>query len=125
MIEPTPNAAEPKSRRRWHQYSLRTLLIGVTLAGLPCAYVAHEAKIVAERRAWLEDHKRDAWLALQVSPRALRGFSRGNPGQAPSMLRRWLGDKAVGWALASPRDAAATAATLFPEAEIDVWRLDP
>ena len=31
--DPTPNAAQPKSRRRWHQYGLRTLLIVVTLAG--------------------------------------------------------------------------------------------
>jgi hypothetical protein len=29
----TFNAAKPKSRRRWYQYSLRTLLIFVTLAG--------------------------------------------------------------------------------------------
>jgi len=29
----TSNAGQPKSRRRWYQYSLRTLLIVVTLAG--------------------------------------------------------------------------------------------
>ena len=28
-----PNAAQPKARRRWYQYSLRSLLIFVTLAG--------------------------------------------------------------------------------------------
>jgi len=32
--DPARNTAQPKSRRRWYQYTLRTLLIGVTLAGL-------------------------------------------------------------------------------------------
>jgi hypothetical protein len=29
------------------QFRLRTLLIGVTLVAVPCAYVAHEARIAA------------------------------------------------------------------------------
>jgi len=32
-MDEKPNAAQPKARRRWYQYSLRTLLIVVTLAG--------------------------------------------------------------------------------------------
>jgi hypothetical protein len=36
-----PATAEPrkKARRRWYQFSIRTLLIGVMLLGLVCAYV--------------------------------------------------------------------------------------
>ena len=30
----TPNAAQPKSRRRWYQFGLRTLLLAVTAIGL-------------------------------------------------------------------------------------------
>ncbi len=50
----TPNTAEPgKPRRRWFQFRLRMLLIAVVLIGAACAYVAHEAKFVAARKAWL------------------------------------------------------------------------
>jgi hypothetical protein len=33
METATPNAAQPRTRRRWYQFRLRTLLIGVTVAG--------------------------------------------------------------------------------------------
>ena len=45
-----PNTAEPgKPRRRWFQFRLRTLLIGVAVVALPCTYVAHAANVVRER----------------------------------------------------------------------------
>jgi hypothetical protein len=31
-----PTADPPKRKRRWFQFSLRTLMIGVTLAAFPC-----------------------------------------------------------------------------------------
>ena len=46
----TDNAASP---RRRFQFRLRTLMIGVTVLAVACAYVAHEAKIVRERKAML------------------------------------------------------------------------
>jgi hypothetical protein len=46
---------QPSPRRRF-QFRLRTLLIGVTLAAVACAYVAREAQIVRERKAWLKAH---------------------------------------------------------------------
>lgn len=45
----------PKRRRRWFQFSLRTLLIGVTLAAIPCGYVGWQVKIVRERKEMLKD----------------------------------------------------------------------
>jgi hypothetical protein len=50
--EPTQNPAQPK--RRWHQFSLRTLLTVVTLAGIACACSAPAV------RAWQEARRRDA-----------------------------------------------------------------
>ena len=45
-ISPAPNPAQPKSRRRWYQFGLRTLLIGVTLAGSLCGWlVFHSAQV--------------------------------------------------------------------------------
>ncbi len=47
--EASPNAAQPSSRRRWYQFSLRTLLLVVTLAG--CGFGWFGAKL---RRARLQ-----------------------------------------------------------------------
>jgi hypothetical protein len=41
---------QPSPRRRF-QFRLRTLLIGVTLLAIPCAYVGWQAKIVRARQA--------------------------------------------------------------------------
>jgi hypothetical protein len=51
---PTDNAAvetEPKRKRRWFQFSLRTLMIVVTLFCAAGGYVIRQKKIVSERRA--------------------------------------------------------------------------
>jgi hypothetical protein len=44
-----PKADPPKRKRRWFQFSLRTLMILVTLLAVPCAYVGWQAPIVQER----------------------------------------------------------------------------
>ena len=36
--DPTPNAAQPKSRRRWHQFSARTLLIAAIIIACGLGY---------------------------------------------------------------------------------------
>jgi hypothetical protein len=46
-----PEAKPPKRKRRWFQFSLRTLLIVVTMLAAACGYVAWQAKIVQERTA--------------------------------------------------------------------------
>ncbi len=48
---------EPKRKRRWFQFSLRTLMIGVTLLAVACGYVGWEAKIVKEREEFLENQQ--------------------------------------------------------------------
>jgi hypothetical protein len=40
--------------KRWFQFSLRTLMIVITLLAVPLAYVGWQAKIVRERKAMLE-----------------------------------------------------------------------
>ena len=50
--EPT-KADPPKRKRRWFQFSLRTLLIAVTVLAVVCGYAAWQAKIVHERKALL------------------------------------------------------------------------
>ena len=49
-----PNAAQPKARRRWYQYRLRTLLIGVTLAGCVFGWLGIRAREVRQQKAAVE-----------------------------------------------------------------------
>jgi type VI protein secretion system component VasK len=44
-----PVAAEPKRKRRWFQFSLRTLMIAVTLLAVACWVVADRARLIRER----------------------------------------------------------------------------
>jgi hypothetical protein len=45
-----PKSDPPKRKRRRFQFSLRSLLIVVTLLAVTCAYVGWQAKIVRERK---------------------------------------------------------------------------
>jgi hypothetical protein len=53
QIEPRQPDA-PKRKRRWFQFSLRTLMIGVTLLAMVCGYVGRQTKIVRERMQFVE-----------------------------------------------------------------------
>jgi hypothetical protein len=45
------NSPPPKPKRRWCQYSLRTLLVLVTLFAIACSWYAVEMQRAAKRRA--------------------------------------------------------------------------
>jgi hypothetical protein len=40
---------KPKRQRRWFQFSLRTLLIGVTLVAVACCGIVDRARLIRER----------------------------------------------------------------------------
>jgi hypothetical protein len=88
-----PNAAPPKRKRRWYQFTLRSLMIVVTATAAACAWVAHEGRVVQERRAlrqWIEEGGgacANNDLAARIPP-----VSKINE---PSIVRRWLGDQTV------------------------------
>jgi hypothetical protein len=73
---------DPQVRRRF-QFRLRTLLIGVALFAIPCAYIAHEYRLVQKRHAMLE-----------LGPSTLFNYVPGDDSKLP-LVRRWLGDHAV------------------------------
>ena len=52
-MEAEPSAAAPTRKRRWLQFSLRTLLIGVTLLAAACGYFMCEYEIARGRNAML------------------------------------------------------------------------
>ena len=105
-----PSKAEPPNRkRRWFQFSLRTLLIGVTLVAVPCAYVGWQAKIVSERKTMRE------WMALNGG----WVVTDTRPDKQPPLIRRWLGDEPIAvivfqHPIKPPNEQAVRA--MFPEA---------
>ena len=131
----TPNTAEPgKPRRRWLQFRLRTLLVGVVLLSLPCAYFARrEARIVAARKNWLDSHRREMDRCTLMAAHGVLWWPKGRLPeedqqlyQTPSRIRLWLGD--VACVKIAVRRSASTAEqieaeSLFPEAFIIV--VDP
>jgi alpha-D-ribose 1-methylphosphonate 5-triphosphate synthase subunit PhnL len=120
-----PSEAEPPKRdRRWFQFRLRTLLIGVTLLAVACGYVASKAKIVRDRSEWrINAPPKSSYPVKPI-------IFQGDPAQRPNVIRRWLGDVAIDMIdlpPSTPDKDIRTTVTLFPEAAIKSYRiaLDP
>ncbi len=99
------------------QFRVRTLLIGVTLLAMACAYVGWQAKIVSERIALRERiEKMGVEFTIAAGPTSLWINLERNPMPWP---RNWLGDKRVG-GIAIPaaltKEDIALIRRLFPEA---------
>ena len=112
--KPDQPTAVKSLRRRWYQFTLRTLLIGVALLSVPCAYVAHEYRIVQARKEWITDRAPVFQRALIPS----KQVNQRNPASDPSLIRRWLGDKAETLIDVDSEADSAIAKSLFPEAAI-------
>jgi hypothetical protein len=110
-----PKAEPPKRKRRWYQFSLRTLMIGVTLFCVVVGgYVGWQAKIVRERRVELS----------RVVDVRLVGIDGADKEGVIPWIRCALGDKRVGSIkMLVGTDAAELdrLRILFPEAKVEVW----
>jgi hypothetical protein len=115
-MQAEPSKADPpKRKRRWLQFSLRSLMIGVTLFCVVIGgYVSWQAKIVRERRAEMN----------RVVDARLVGIADNDEERAIPWIRRVFGDQRV----ASIRMLVGTDAAeldrlrvLFPEAKVEVW----
>ena len=83
-------AAPPDRKRRWYQFSLRTLLIGATLLAVVCGYVAREFEFVHVRRTWLNEHPK---LPFFGGSHIFGVLVRGDEIKSTSIVRKWLGDR--------------------------------
>ena len=100
------------------QFSLRTLLIVVTLLAIPCWWVGEQRRIVQRRDAelsalyWREEAY--LWQDNEVVP----------PSRDVPLIRRWLGDKPIRaidlqWhAIETPDLRLEKIRACFPEAEV-------
>src|SRR5207302_1539409 len=108
MVAEPRKAETQKRKRRWFQFSLRTLLIVVTVLAAACGYFAKEADSVRLRRSFIESHPE-----YRYSPFFFR--------QTPSWVRGFFGDESLN-VVALPIEATKQqrdlASTVFPEAKI-------
>jgi hypothetical protein len=113
-----------KPRRRWFRFSLRTMLVVVTILSV---WLAWESSVVRQRRTALAELRAsgayqvvtaEAW-SQQNSPFA--GLFA--PPKSVSWMRKWLGDEAVqeiwySWYPAPTESELAHLRKVFPEAEV-------
>ena len=94
-IDETP-AAKPKSRRRWHQFSLRTLLIAVTLVGCGLGWFGKkvwEAKQQAAAVAAIENAGGSVLYDYEIDSHGNYVPKVASPD--PAWLRAILGDRCL------------------------------
>lgn len=106
--------------RRRFQIRLRTLMIGVMVLSVACAYVAHEARIARGRKAWLDAHSQYR-NPYPFGPGLFVTTPPIDRNQSPSPIRVWFGDKSwtrIVLPLSTTDADARLASSLFPEAEI-------
>jgi hypothetical protein len=104
MIEP------PKRKRRRFQFRLWTLMIGVTLLGVPLGYVGWRSKIVRERTT----------LLIESGKEMIGGGYLGDD-DGISRIRRLFGDRF--WKVmilyeAAPTELRAKIKAAFPESSV-------
>ena len=67
--------AKPKSKRRWHQYSLRTLLILVTLFAVACSWFAVKMQQARRQREAVEYIRNKFGTSIiRLRKDSIRGF---------------------------------------------------
>jgi hypothetical protein len=109
VTEPTKHDP-PKRNRRWFQFSLRMLMIVVTVLAPICAYFGWQAKIVGEQTAMLESIKAIGGGYWDVAPpEPAIGYDWKNSYEPP-FIRRRLGE---------PRIHVILLPYGYPEAETD------
>jgi len=111
--------------RRWWNYSLRTLLVAVTV--ISC-YLAYQKSVVRSRQLMLQEIK--AKFEGHVTTAAERtSLGIVVPGEKPvtvPLIRRWLGDEAIYSVTVYHginADKRERIARLFPEASVQTERL--
>jgi hypothetical protein len=79
---------EPKRKRRWFQFSLRTLLIFTLVVAMGCAWLAGKAERKRRERAAVEAlRKKDAWVIYDDDLLRRNGTPPG-----PAWVRWLLGE---------------------------------
>ena len=113
-----------KFTRRWFSFSLRSLLIVMTLL---CVWMAWEMSIVRQRARMLKQLQTSHAFHITTAKNWASAFPAGNspvPVARIPLLRRWLGDEAIqeigfyGHMIGASQPSVAQVSKLFPEAKV-------
>ena len=111
-----------KPRRRWFRFSLRTLLVAMTVL---CCWLAWESSVVRSRRAELNQLRANGAFEVTTADQWAERMPPGYTGRPPanvSLVRRWLGDQAIqeigyySHYLPASKEELARLSRVFPEA---------
>jgi hypothetical protein len=80
-----PKVEPPKRKRRWYQFSLRSLMVFTMVVAVACGWVGWQAKVVRDRKSELN---------RAVSMRLI-GIDSDDRAKAIPWMRRVLGDVSV------------------------------
>ena len=125
-----PKADPPKHKRRCFQFSLRALMIVVTILAVPCAYVGWHAKIIHRRKAMINKLTRMDGICVTAAQVAEVDSSHEFDDTTPKLpwIREWLGDEPM-FGLYIPESVpeadANEIASAFPEAVVSQSRIFP
>lgn len=85
-------ATEPKSKRRWFQYSLQSLLIVITALGIWLGYISNEARKQKAVVEWVLDSEKRVGTVVYDFAHDSNGKYIPNPKPpGPDWLREWIG----------------------------------
>jgi len=113
-------------KRRWFRFSLRGLLVVVTVLG---CWLGWEVSAVHQRRSMAQRFEAEGGF-VEVWTSDLEVQYGYEPGRGPKISgwRRWLGDRAYNFITLPPSSTKPDfmrARALFPEADIGKRRLQP
>ncbi|HEY2841060.1 MAG TPA: hypothetical protein VGJ26_18035 [Pirellulales bacterium] len=120
-------------RRRWFQFGLRTMFVGVTVFAV---WLGWELRFIRERKSFFESLKQqldiqDLAAARNVPVTAKYNYIIITPRTRATIpfWRKWLGDEAGFEVVRMPKTSSAIdlekAKALFPESKIEVWQPPP
>jgi hypothetical protein len=116
---------EPKPKHRWFRFSLRSLIVFVTILCVPLGWVSYHFNLVRQRTNFMrnvdaENPQENQWWLAQMK----KAFSNLQP-KPISDLRRSFGDREYSIIILPPsydESAVDKANQLFTEAMIWKWR---
>ncbi len=93
VAEPSSQSDSPRPKRRWYQYSLRTLFLVMTLFAIACSWYAYEMNEAAKRRAAIEKIVEAGGFVEYCTDHPK---TRGRPPRWFSWVRKLHGDEYLG-----------------------------
>jgi hypothetical protein len=113
-VDTNPATRPRKRKRRWFQFTLRTLFVVVAIMAIACGYVAHEWRTVRERDAIY-----DRLVSVDRSTISHIVDENGQPLSSVSWIRQLLRDRTID-RIQVPRETSAEECQkihrAFPEA---------